>query len=52
MPTDDDTNQRVKELIAGIDIEQDPKRFSALVEELNHLLDSEQVVRKPPKPTA
>ena len=51
MPTDDDTNRRVKELIAGIDIEQAPKRFSALVEELNRLLDSEQV-RKPPKPTA
>lgn len=52
MPTDDDTNQRVKQLIAGIEIEQDPKRFSALVEELNRLLDSEQIVRKPHKPMA
>jgi len=49
VPTDDDTNWRMKELIAGIDIEQDPKRFSALVEEVNRLLDREQ---KPPKPTA
>ena len=47
MSTDTHANQRVKELIAEIEIEQNPKRFSALVEELNRLLDGEETVKKP-----
>jgi hypothetical protein len=43
-----DTNQRLKELIAKIEIEQNPKTFSALVEELNRLLDSDRSAKKPP----
>ena len=52
MPSDDDASHRVKELIAGIEIEKDPKRFSALIEELNHLLDIKEIISKPPKPAA
>jgi hypothetical protein len=47
MRTDDDTNRRVKELVTGIKIEQHSKRFSALVEELNRLLNSEQIIGRP-----
>ncbi len=39
MPADTDANQRLKELIARIEIEQDPRAFSVLVEELNRLLE-------------
>jgi hypothetical protein len=43
-----DSNRRLKELIAKIEIEQNPRTFSALVEELNRLLDSDQSAKKPP----
>ncbi len=42
-----DTNQRLKELIAKVEIEQNPKTFSALVEELSRLLDSDRSAKKP-----
>jgi len=48
MQTHVDRNQRLKELIAKIEIEQNPTTFSALVEELNRLLDSDQSAEKPP----
>jgi hypothetical protein len=37
-----DTNQRVQELVAKIETEQDPGRFSALAEELSRLLDLDE----------
>ncbi len=39
MPVDANANQRLKELIAKIELEQNPKEFSVLVEELNRLLE-------------
>jgi len=45
---DVDSKQRLKELIAKIEIEQNPRTFSALVEELNRLLDGGQSAKKPP----
>ena len=46
-----DTSQRLKELIAKIESEQNPKTFSVLVEELNHLLDSGRSVQSQPPAT-
>lgn len=43
-----DTNQRLQELIAKIEIEQNPRMFSGLVEELNGLLESDRSAKKPP----
>ena len=50
--TASDSNQRIRELVAKIETEQNQEKFSALVEELNRLLDSDQPVRKPPKSSA
>lgn len=44
MPVDPDANERLKELIAKIETEQNPKEVSVLVEELNRLLE-----RGPPR---
>jgi hypothetical protein len=49
--TTSDTNQRIRELVAKIETEQDQGTFTALVEELNRLLDGNPPVKKPPKPT-
>lgn len=38
-----------EELVAKIGVEQDHNEFTALVQELNRLLDAEQPVEKPPK---
>ena len=35
-------NDRLRELAAAITTEQDPDKFSALVEELNRLLDPDE----------
>jgi hypothetical protein len=43
-----DIKQRLEKLIAKIEIEQNPRTFSALDEELNRLLDSDQSAKKPP----
>ncbi len=51
MQPDADTNQRLKELVARIEIEQDPRTFSVLVEELNRLLDSGKSVQSEPVTT-
>jgi hypothetical protein len=48
MPTNAGVNQRLSELIAKIEIEQNRGKFSALVEELNHLLDSQPSDKKQP----
>jgi hypothetical protein len=48
MPANADISQRLSALIAKIEIEQNPKEFNALVEELNHLLDSDQSSKKQP----
>ena len=48
MPVDADANQRLKELIAKIEVEQNPKHFSVLVEELNRLLDRERPIQVRP----
>ena len=43
MRLDDGTQQqRMKELVAEIETEQDQSKFMALVEELNRLLDADQ----------
>ena len=51
-----DISQRLKELIAKIENEQNPRTFSLLVEELNRLLDSGKSVQSQPaitvEPTA
>jgi hypothetical protein len=46
-----DTSQRLKELIAKIESEQNPKTFLVLVEELNLLLDSGKLVQSQPATT-
>ncbi len=51
MRTANDSN-RIRELIEKIKIEQDQIKFTALVEELNRLLDSDQPPRKPPTASA
>jgi hypothetical protein len=43
-----DTSQRLKELIAKIESEQNPRTFSVLVEELNQLLDGDKSVQSLP----
>jgi hypothetical protein len=48
MRADANTNQRIRELIAKVQTEQEAKRFSALVEELNRLLDDNQPAPTPP----
>ncbi len=50
MPVDADANQRLKELIAKIEIEQNPKNFSVLVEELNRLLERQPSPQARPAP--
>jgi hypothetical protein len=46
---DDGSKQRrIKELVAQIEAEQDHNKFTALVQELNGLLDAEQPLEKPP----
>jgi len=56
MSADTDGSQRLKELIARIEVEQDPRAFSGLVDELNRLLDSGKSVQSErataPEPTA
>ncbi|HEY6371969.1 MAG TPA: hypothetical protein VIX37_15435 [Candidatus Sulfotelmatobacter sp.] len=52
MPVDADTDQRLKELIAKIEIEQNPEHFTALVEELNRLLDRDPSIQVRPTPGA
>ncbi|MGB0014985.1 MAG: hypothetical protein WBQ03_25560 [Candidatus Sulfotelmatobacter sp.] len=49
MQTAGDTNQRIRDLVAKIETVQDWKEFTALVEELNGLLD--QPEKKPPEPS-
>jgi hypothetical protein len=56
MHADADTNQRLSQLIAKIEIEQNPRMISVLVEELNRLLDSDkpvqaQLTHKPEPPS-
>ena len=48
MPANPDIGQRLSALIAKIEIEQNRGKFNALVEELNHLLDSDQSGKKQP----
>ena len=50
MQTANDPN-RIRELVTKIEAEKDQRKFSALVEELNHLLDSDQPVKKPTQPS-
>jgi hypothetical protein len=50
MPTNADINQRVSALIAKIEIEQNPRKFTTLVEELNRLLDGDQSDKHLPAP--
>jgi len=50
--TADDTNQRIRELVAKIETEKDQRTFATLVAELNRLLDGDPPIRKPPKPSA
>jgi hypothetical protein len=50
MPVDADSDQRLKELLAKIEVEQNPTHFSVLVEELNRLLDRDRLVQMPPAP--
>ena len=45
-------SKRIMELLEKIKLEQDQGKFTALVEELNRLLDSDQPVRKPTQPRA
>ena len=39
MPVDPTEQDRIKELIAKIQVERNPQVFTALIEELNRLLD-------------
>jgi hypothetical protein len=41
-----ETNERIKELIAAIQIEPDHKKLTVLVAELNGLLDGDQNTRE------
>ncbi len=50
MQVDTDANQRLKELIAKIETEQNPKQFSVLVEELNRLLERQPSTQAQPAP--
>jgi hypothetical protein len=55
MPANAGVNQQLSELIAKIEIEQNPGKFNALVEELNRLLDGDHSGKNSPatpKPTA
>lgn len=49
MPVDADTDQRLKEPVAKIAIEQNPQHFSVLVEELNRLLDRDPSIQLRPR---
>lgn len=42
-----DADARIKELIAQIQIEKDPVKFTSLVEELNRLLDEKARTNEP-----
>ena len=46
-----DSSQRLKELVAKIESEQNPRTFSLLVEELNRLLDGGKSVQAQPATT-
>lgn len=46
MQSNGDPNQRLKELVAKIETEQNPGKIPGLVEELNRLLDGDE-----PRPT-
>lgn len=48
MSADTDANPRLKELIAKIESEQNPRTFSVLVEELNRLLDGGKSLQSQP----
>jgi len=47
-----DADHRMREIVAKIEAEQDREKFTALVAELNRLLDADQPVKKPPIPVA
>lgn len=51
MQSPGEPNQRIRELIAKIESEKDQTKFTALVEELNHLLDGKLPEKQPPKPS-
>ena len=51
MPVNGDQQQRIVELVAEIEAEQDQMKFAALVQELNELLDGKsRTVLQPPDP--
>ncbi len=50
MQVDADANRRLQELITKIEVEQDPKHFSVLVEELNRLLEKKSSIPVRPAP--
>jgi hypothetical protein len=43
-----ESDERIKALIATIQIEPDPKKLTALVAELTRLLDGDQLNERPP----
>jgi hypothetical protein len=43
---------RIRELVEKIKVEQDQIKFTALVEELNRLLDTDRPVKKPTQSSA
>jgi len=45
-----ETDERIKALIATIQTEPDPKKLTALVAELNRLLDGDQRNERPSSP--
>ena len=45
-----ETDERIKALIATIQTEPDPKKLTALVAELNQLLDGDQRNERPSSP--
>ncbi len=52
MGLDDGTKQqRIRELVAKIEAEQDHDKFTVLVQELNSLLDADPPVENPPTPS-
>jgi hypothetical protein len=52
MADDGIKGEQMRELIAKIDLEQDHNKFTALVQELNRLLDADQPSRERPKSTS
>ena len=47
MQTPPNADARIKELIAQIETENDPAKFTSLVEKLNRLLDEKAQANKP-----